>query len=50
MIASFHLPEPGLEHQAPPPAVPPPESLRSVAELRERWLAEAGDPVPERVR
>jgi len=25
------------------------ESLRSVAELRERWLAEAGDSVPERV-
>src|SRR5947199_9617521 len=36
MIASFHLPEPGLAHQAPPPAVPPPESLRSVAALRLR--------------
>jgi len=49
MIASFHVLEPGLEHQAPPPSVPPPESLRSVAELREQWLAEAGDSVPERV-
>src|SRR5215468_8029997 len=50
MIASFHLAEPGLEHQAPMPQVPPPESLRSTAELREQWLAGAGDAVPERVR
>jgi len=50
MIASFHLAEPGLEHQAPMPEVPPPESLRSTAELRERWLLEAGEAVPERVR
>jgi len=50
MIASFQLAESGLEHQAPMPEVPPPESLRSTAELREQWLAEAGDAVPERVR
>ncbi len=50
MIASFQLAEAGLEHQAPMPEVPPPESLRSTAELREQWLAEAGDSVPERVR
>src|ERR1700752_3125280 len=40
MIASFHVAEPGLEHQAPMPQVPPPESLRSIAELREQWIAE----------
>src|SRR4051812_35717577 len=50
MIASFHVAEPGVEHQAPIPSVPPPESLRSTAELREQWLQEAGDSVPERVR
>src|SRR5258705_1078152 len=48
MIASFHGAEPGLEHQAPAPSVPAPESLRSVAELREPWLGEAGGSVPER--
>ena len=50
LMASFQVPETGLEHQAPPPAVPPPESLKSVSELREQWLAEAGDHVPQRVR
>ncbi len=50
MIASFHLAEPGLEHQTPMPQVPPPESLRSIAELREQWIAEAGSAVPERIR
>src|SRR5215468_465726 len=49
MIASFHVAEPGLEHQPPMPAAPPPESLPSSAERRERWLAEAGE-VPERIR
>ena len=48
-IASFHVSEKGLEHQAPMPEVPPPESLASLAELRERWIAEAGE-VPDRVR
>src|SRR5262249_32781932 len=50
MIASFHLAEPGLEHQAPMPEVAPPESLRSSAELRAQWLTEAGDALSERVR
>ena len=50
MIASFHLDEPGVEHQAPMPQVPAPESLPSSAELRDRWLQEAGGAVPERVR
>jgi acyl-CoA thioesterase-2 len=49
MIASFQVVEPGLEHQAPMPDVPPPESLRPVDELREAWLAEAG-PLPVRVQ
>ena len=49
MIASFHVAEPGLEHQAPMPQVPPPESLRSMAELREEWLAKARAAFPERV-
>jgi acyl-CoA thioesterase-2 len=49
MLASFHVAEPGLEHQAPMPQVPPPESLRSTTELREQWIAEAGGAVPERV-
>src|SRR5438309_6325780 len=48
-IASFQTPEKGLEHQAPMPDVAPPESLASLAELRERWIAEAGE-VPDRVR
>ncbi len=50
MIASFQVPEPGLEHQQPMPEVPAPESLRSTSELRDEWLAEAGDHVPDRVR
>jgi acyl-CoA thioesterase-2 len=48
MIASFQAPEPGLEHAAPMPEVPPPESLASFSELVERWLAEAA-PVPARI-
>ncbi len=48
MIASFQAPEPGLEHAAAMPDVPPPESLASFSALVERWLAEAA-PVPERV-
>jgi acyl-CoA thioesterase-2 len=48
MIASFQAPEPGLEHAAPMPEVPPPEALASFPELVERWLAEAG-PVEPRI-
>ncbi len=48
MIASFQTDEPGLEHAATMPEVPPPEALASVPELVERWLAEA-DPVPPRI-
>lgn len=46
MIASFQAPEPGLEHAAPMPEVPPPEALAPEAELRERWLARAGQVAP----
>jgi len=49
LICSFQVAESGLEHQAPMPLVPPPESLASVAELREAWLSEA-EPVLPRVR
>jgi acyl-CoA thioesterase-2 len=42
MIASFQIPESGLEHYAPMPDVPPPESLPTTDERRERWIAEAG--------
>ena len=49
MIASFQVAEAGLEHAAPMPEVPPPESLPSFVDLRERWLAEAGHVHP-RVR
>ncbi|MCA1825866.1 MAG: acyl-CoA thioesterase II [Myxococcales bacterium] len=49
MIASFQVPEPGLEHQPPMPEAPPPENLPSSTELRERWLTEAGE-LPEKIR
>jgi acyl-CoA thioesterase-2 len=48
MIASFQALESGLEHQAPMPQVPPPEQLKPISELRESWLADAGD-VPPRI-
>lgn len=48
MIASFQAPEEGLEHAAPMPDVPPPETLTPMSELKERWLSEAG-PVPPQV-
>lgn len=48
LVASFQIAEPGLEHAAPMPDVPPPETLPSLADLRERWLAAAGH-VPPRV-
>lgn len=48
MMTSLQSPEDGLEHAVAMPDVPPPESLASFAELRERWLAEAS-PVHPRV-
>lgn len=43
MMASFHHAEPGYEHQAPMPEVPPPESLRSWHELAREWIAQEPD-------
>ena len=39
MAASFQVPEVGLDHQAPMPEVPPPESLRSSFDVPESVLA-----------
>ena len=50
MLASFHVAEPGLEHQDQMPQVPPPESLPTSEETRDRWLAESGVELPERLR
>lgn len=46
MIASFHRPETGPDHQKTMPEVPAPESLDNQDTLRERWLAAHPD-VPE---
>jgi len=50
MMASFQVAEAGFEHQEQMPQVAPPESLPSIAEIRERWISEAGPGLPERVR
>jgi acyl-CoA thioesterase-2 len=46
MLVSFHAHEEGLDHQARMPEVPPPESLPSDAEMREKLLPT----MPESVR
>jgi acyl-CoA thioesterase-2 len=46
MAASFQLPAEGLHHQDAMPEVPPPEHLRSEAELRE----EIRDQIPEKFK
>ena len=45
MSASFQVAEPGLDHQAPMPEAPPPESLRDLAELE----AEVIERMPHKV-
>jgi acyl-CoA thioesterase II len=45
MSVSFHAEEDGLSHQAPMPAVPPPEALTSDAEARKDLLATMPEPV-----
>lgn len=45
MLVSFHGEETGLDHQAPMPDVPGPESLPSEAEVREKVLPTMPDPV-----
>jgi acyl-CoA thioesterase-2 len=47
LIASFQVPETGLEHAAPMPDVPPPEVLASSTELNQRWLSQES-PAPPR--
>lgn len=45
MAASFQLSEPGLDYQATMPDVPFPEDLPSDAELKEKYLQHAPEPV-----
>ncbi len=45
MLVSFHAAEPGLEHQARMPDVPPPETLPNEAEMRRKMLPTMPDPV-----
>ncbi len=45
MSASFQVPEEGLEHQITMPDVPGPDELPSEAELKEKFLAVAPEPV-----
>ena len=46
MMASFHISEPGFEHQDPMPAVPPPEEVRPLGEV----LAHPDFKVPDAMR
>ncbi len=45
MSASFHVHEPGFDHQAEMPKVPGPEDLPSDAEIRDRVLPMMPDPI-----
>ncbi len=45
MLVSFHANEPGLDHQAPMPDVPPPEQLPDESEMRRSILPTMPDPV-----
>jgi acyl-CoA thioesterase-2 len=45
MSASFHVHEPGLDHQAAMPKVPGPEDLPSDAEIRDRVLSMMPEPI-----
>ncbi len=45
MSASFHVPEPGFDHQAEMPRVPGPENLPGDAEIRDRVLPMMPDPI-----
>jgi acyl-CoA thioesterase len=48
MSASFHVPEPGVRHQQPPPKVPDPETLLSWTDVIKK---SAEDPrVPPKLR
>lgn len=45
MIASFQIEESGLEHQAPMPKAPPPESVPSIEQLLEMAAKTSSDPM-----
>ena len=45
MQVSFHANEPGLDHQAKMPDVPPPEGLPNESEMRKKLLPTMPDPV-----
>jgi acyl-CoA thioesterase-2 len=45
LAASFHVHEPGFDHQAAMPKVPAPEDLPSDAEIRDRVLPMMPDPI-----
>jgi acyl-CoA thioesterase-2 len=45
MIASFQTEESGLEHQAPMPTAPPPESVPSIEQLLEMAAKTSSDPM-----
>jgi acyl-CoA thioesterase-2 len=45
MAASFHVDEPGIDHQADMPKVPAPEALPGDAEFRNRVLPMMPDPI-----
>ena len=45
MLVSFHTDEPGLDHQAAMPKVPPPEDLPNESEMRKNMLPPMPDPV-----
>ncbi len=44
-LVSFHANEPGLDHQAKMPNVPPPEDLPNETQMREKLLPTMPDPV-----
>jgi acyl-CoA thioesterase-2 len=46
LSASFQVQEPGLDHTVPPPQVPGPEDLPSVADLLAKLSAETGGELP----
>ena len=48
LAASFQVHEDGLEHQEPMPDVPPPESLKSDAELRLDYVKDLPEAIRER--
>ena len=45
MMASFQTPEPGHQHQAVMPVVPPPEDLPLESDLRQRWVQDCPEPL-----